>query len=281
MVHAPDEVDDEVQPLPGSHPSPSPYIRLLAMSVQLRINGLQDRRPSIKTNSRQILRSVDVPESPGALGPACEALEPSGRPCKVALATTAIDPWCHRHHNEWLDINTRWSKTQKEAEKVVVVSSETAKQKVLKLRLSVELRRQIRDRFYPRGGDIQDYIKWIAKLETDVRQLADSLLSMTYSAPQFESGLTLNTVENMNRGPTPETPAVGTPHPDSFNLEKIMILQSPLDPKIPIDSLRGLADDGKSTVLGTLANCPDVSRSNLGLEALLPRLVRRQHPSSV
>jgi hypothetical protein len=65
-------------------------------------------------------------------------------------------------------------------------------------------------------------------------------------------------VQNLNRGQTPETPAVGTPHPDSFNLEKIMILQSPLDPKIPIDSLRGLADDGKPTILGTLTDYSNV-----------------------
>jgi hypothetical protein len=81
-------------------------------------------------------------------------------------------------NQEWRDLNAQWSKAHKEAEKLVVLSSETAKQKVIKLRLSVDLRRQIRDRFYPRGGDIQDYIKWIAKLESDVRQLADSLLSM-------------------------------------------------------------------------------------------------------
>lgn len=56
------------------------------------------------------------------------------------------------------------------------------------------------------------------------------------------------TVQNLNRGPTPETPAVSTPHPDSFNLEKIMILQSPLDPKIPIDSLHGMPDDGEWTM---------------------------------
>ena len=59
----------------------------------------------------------------------------------------------------------------------MVLSLDVAKQKVLKLRQSVDLRRQIRDRFYPRGGDIQDYIKWLAKLEADVRGLADSLLS--------------------------------------------------------------------------------------------------------
>lgn len=61
-----------------------------------------------------------------------------------------------------------------------VISADIAKQKVMKLRLSVELRRQIRDQFYPRGGDIQDYIKWIHNLENDVRQLADSLLSKKY-----------------------------------------------------------------------------------------------------
>lgn len=58
-------------------------------------------------------------------------------------------------------------------------------------------------------------------------------------------GLTLVTVQNLDRGPTPETPRVSTPHPDIFNSEKIMILQSPLDPKIPIDSLEGMPDNGK------------------------------------
>jgi len=54
-------------------------------------------------------------------------------------------------------------------------------------------------------------------------------------------------VQNLNRGPPPETPLVSTPHPDSFNFEKIMILQSPLDPKIPIDSLQGMP---------TMVGCP-------------------------
>jgi hypothetical protein len=178
MAHPPSSASKASEPL--THALSPSYIRLLAMSVQLRINSLQDRRPSVKGNARQLLRSSEVPDSPTTLGPVCEALGSDGRPCKVALATTAEDPWCPRHHHEWTDLNVRWGKTHKEAEKVTVISSETAKQKVMKLRLSVDLRRQIRDRFYPRGGDIQDYIKWIAKLETDVRQLADSLLSMTY-----------------------------------------------------------------------------------------------------
>jgi hypothetical protein len=74
-------------------------------------------------------------------------------------------------------MTTRWSKVHKDAERVVVTGLDAAKQKILKLRQSVDLRRQIQDRFYPRGGDIQDYIKWIGKMENDVRQLADALLS--------------------------------------------------------------------------------------------------------
>jgi hypothetical protein len=159
----------------------SSNIRLLAMSVQLRINNLQERKSGTKTIARHLLRSIEVPDSPGAVGPVCEALQPDGRPCKVALTTTVGSPWCPPHHHEWTDLNARWTKAQKETDKLAVISSETAKQKVLKLRLSVELRRQIRDRFYPLGGDMQDYIKWIGKLETDVRQLADSLLSTDLS----------------------------------------------------------------------------------------------------
>lgn len=151
------------------------FIRLSAMSVQLRIT---DRRPSAKANPRTVLRSSDVPSSPTVSGPVCEALEADGRPCKGTHATTSGDPWCSKHHQEWKDINAKWNKVHKEAERQTVTSSENAKQKVLKLRQSVDLRRTIRDRFYPRGGDIQDYIRWIAKLETDVRQLADTLLSM-------------------------------------------------------------------------------------------------------
>ena len=56
------------------------------------------------------------------------------------------------------------------------------------------------------------------------------------------------TVTSLNQGPTPETPGVTTPHPD-MGAEKIMILQSPMDPRIPIDSLRGMPDDGAIVIL--------------------------------
>lgn len=205
------------------------------MSLQLRISSSQEKRPAFRGNSRRLLRLSDVPESPATLGASCEAVETDGRACRVGLPSGASDPWCDKHHDEWRELNEKWSKTQKEAERIVVLSLDVAKQKVLKLRQSVDLRRQIRDRFYPGGGDIQDYIKWLAKLEGDVRQLADSLL-----------------MQNLQRGPTPETPGVhtGTPHPDRVSLgETITILRSPLDPRIPIDSLQGMPDDGTILVL--------------------------------
>ncbi|KAF1829402.1 hypothetical protein BDW02DRAFT_642881 [Decorospora gaudefroyi] len=193
------------------------------MSVQLRISSSQERRPNnFRGNARRLLRLND-------------AVETDGRACRSALPSGASDPWCERHHEEWKDLIAHWSRTQKDVEKIVVLSVDLAKQKVMKLRQSVELRRQIRDRFYPGGGDIQDYIKWLGKLEGDVRQLADSLL-----------------MQNLQRGPTPETPGVhtGTPHPDRVSIgETITILRSPLDPRIPIDSLGGMPDDGTILVL--------------------------------
>ncbi|KAF1941695.1 hypothetical protein EJ02DRAFT_193200 [Clathrospora elynae] len=205
------------------------------MSLQLRVSSSQERRPAFRGNTRRLLLFSDVPDSPGSSGTVCEAVESDGCACWVALPTSAGDPWCYRHHDEWRQKTMRWGKIHKEAEKMVVINLDVAKQKVVKLRQSVDLRRQIQDRFYPRGGDIQDYIKWIGKMENDVRQLADALL-----------------MQNLNRGPTPETPGIHTtsPHPDKVNQgEKIMILRSPLDPRIPIDSLGGLPDDGTILVL--------------------------------
>lgn len=75
----------------GSLPTPRSYIHLLAMSVQLRINGLQARRPSVKGTARRLVRLSDIPESPTVTGPVCEALELDGRPCQVALASTTKD----------------------------------------------------------------------------------------------------------------------------------------------------------------------------------------------
>ncbi|KAF2847502.1 hypothetical protein T440DRAFT_491936 [Plenodomus tracheiphilus IPT5] len=208
------------------------------MSLQIRLNSSRERRPAYRTKTRDLLNLSKVPDSPASSRACCEAVEADGRPCRTELPFIAGDPFCSRHYKEWRDLSARWNRTHKEAETLIVVNLDVAKQKVIKLRLSVKLRRQIRDQFYPRGGDTQDYIKWIASVEDDVRQLADHLL-----------------MQNLNRGPTPETPGIhtgntGTPHPDSgHGGEKIMILRSPLDPRIPIDALQGMPDDGTIVIL--------------------------------
>jgi hypothetical protein len=74
-------------------------------------------------------------------------------------------------------------------------------------------------------------------------------MHLPFAVPAQVDSSDSSTVHHLNRGPTPETPAVSTPHPDSFNLEKIMILQSPLDPKILIGSLQGMPDNGAILVL--------------------------------
>ncbi|UPX20562.1 uncharacterized protein EKO05_0010790 [Ascochyta rabiei] len=130
-------------------------------------------------------------------------------------------------------MNMAWDKIQKEAEKIEVRDPHSAKQKMQKLQLAMNLRRRLRERFHTRGVDTVDYTKWIAKVEADTRQLADSLL-----------------MSNMkDRRPTPETPGSGTVYPDAEQFEKIMVLQSPLSPRIPMASIQNLPDDGSIRVL--------------------------------
>jgi hypothetical protein len=147
------------------------------MSLQLRISSSQERRPAFRGKTRQLLRLSDVPDSPSSSGAVCDAVDSEGHACWATLPSSAGDPWCYKHHDEWQQMSLRWAKIHKEAEKLMVTGLDAAKQKIMKLRQSVDLRRQIQDRFYPRGGDIQDYIKWIHKMENDVRALADALLS--------------------------------------------------------------------------------------------------------
>lgn len=52
-----------------------------------------------------------------------------------------------------------------------------------------------------------------------------------------------------DRRPTPETPGSTTPYPDAEQFEKIMVLQSPLSPRIPMSSIQNLPDDGSIRVL--------------------------------
>jgi hypothetical protein len=148
------------------------------MALQLRIQTSQAARPSFKGKSRILLHSSAPPDSPVSKeGNHCEALEPDGRRCQHTLPSDEREAWCKRHSRDLKDAQTRWGKLLKEAERVEAINPDSAKQKVLKLRQAVDLRRMIRERFYPRGGDTADFIKWIARLERDVRALADSILS--------------------------------------------------------------------------------------------------------
>lgn len=148
------------------------------MTVQLRISSSKEQRSTIyRGNTRRLLRLSDVPDSPTSSGAVCEAVESDGQACWVALKESAGDIWCYQHHDEWRQLNIHWAKIHTDAERMTVTGLDAGKQKILKLRQSVDLRREIQERFYPRGGDIQDYIEWINKMENDVRQLADSLLS--------------------------------------------------------------------------------------------------------
>lgn len=223
------------------------------MTLHLRIQSATERRLRFAESTRCLIYASQVPDSPAASGHSCEALNHNGRRCRAVLADDQTHPWCDHHHHEWSDLAAQWRATRREAEGIVVSGPDSAKQKIITLRQAVDLRQQIRRQFYPQGDDIQDYIKWIAKLENDLTQVGDTLLSIPDpSLPLCFKLTTRNAVHNLNRGPTPETPGIHTGSSQSGTStwgEKIVILRSPLDPKIPIESLQGLPDDGTILIL--------------------------------
>ena len=77
-----------------------------------------------------------------------------------------------------------------------------------------------------------------------------------------------------DRRPTPETPRSATPYPDAENFEKILVLQSPLSPRIPMSSLKSMPDDGSIRVLKQFQTdlCNDAIRS---LYSIFPDLYDR------
>ncbi|KAF1966521.1 hypothetical protein BU23DRAFT_544186 [Bimuria novae-zelandiae CBS 107.79] len=201
------------------------------MSLGLGISTLQEPLSDHKGQSRVLLHSSTPPKSPLITSNLCEALESNGRQCQQSLRSEG-ETWCRRHSSELKDFQIKWDKVFKDAERVEASTPDTARQKILKLRQAMDIRRQIRERFYSRGEDTSDFINWITTLEKDMRTLADSILML-----------------NLNRGPTPETPGGLSPYPDKLNSERIMVLQSPLSPRIPITSLHNMPDDGTILIL--------------------------------
>ncbi|KAF2744741.1 hypothetical protein M011DRAFT_496021 [Sporormia fimetaria CBS 119925] len=200
------------------------------MAVSIRITVPQDTRLSLKAPNRTLIQHTPPtqPMSP-AESTSCAALTPDMQQCPLPVQQDSYT-WCNAHFSELKNLSYRWRRAQKEAESIQVVNPDTAKEVTMKLRLAVELRRQIKKRFCTRGEDTADFLAWLLRLERDIRGAADAVL-----------------MGNLTRNPIPATPGGGdTPCP---GLEKIMIFMSPLDPRVPIESLQGMSDDGTILVL--------------------------------
>jgi hypothetical protein len=150
------------------------------MSSGLCISILKEPPSGSKGQTRVILRSSEPPRSPLVTSNECEALVGNGRPCQRSLPREE-DTWCRRHATELKDFQSKWDRAFRDAKRVEADTPNTARQKILKLRQAMDLRRQIRERFYSRGGDTSDFINWMTSVEKDISTLADSILSM-YSA---------------------------------------------------------------------------------------------------
>jgi len=227
------------------------------MSLLLYVHKPERRRFRSREKARNLIHTCEPPESPATQDSRCDAIETDGRRCHLLLSTED-QTWCSWHLREQNDLSTRWEKLQIAAEKIVVSDVHMAKQKVLKLRLAVELRRRIRERFHTRGIDTVDFIEWIAKLEKEVRTLANMILSTCLTTLALAHVMLIPSVSNLNRKLLPDTPG-GLK--DNNLSEQIMILQSPLKPAIPIGSLQGI-DDGTILVLKHFSTdlCADAIR---------------------
>ena len=150
------------------------------MSLQLYAHNPERHRYRSREKARNLCHTCEPPESPATQGSRCDAIETDGRRCR-RLLSTEDQSWCNWHLREQNDLTVRWENLQHAAENILVSDTHSAKQKVLKLRLAVELRRRIRERFHTRGIDTVDFIEWIAKLEKDVRNLANMTLSKAYT----------------------------------------------------------------------------------------------------
>ena len=152
-----------------------PMFAAQTMSVRLRIDSAETRRPPFQTRSRCLVHSSEPPDPSATRKTVCEAIETDGRPCDIALAED--EDWCSRHAQDLEDLNMAWEKIQKEVEEIDVTDPTTAKRKTEKLHLAVSLRRRLRERFHTRGVDAVDFMRWFAKVEQDTSLLADSVMS--------------------------------------------------------------------------------------------------------
>lgn len=145
------------------------------MDLPYRIRAPPGRSTFQKIN-RTLLHTSEPPRSPAYEQDLCEAIKSDGSNCDVELLSDE-HAWCDKHLGEMKSLENSWYAMQVESAKVAVYDAETARRKVQKLRLAIELRRQIRERFFPRGGDTTNYIDWITDVERELYGLADYIMS--------------------------------------------------------------------------------------------------------
>ncbi|KAL6710141.1 hypothetical protein ACN47E_009932 [Coniothyrium glycines] len=202
------------------------------MSLRLHVRERRERPLQHQQIVRRLINTCEPPESPANQKFYCDTIETDGRRCQSVL-TGENQAWCSWHTKDLNDVKSRWERVQRDADDIVVVDAHSAKQKVLKLRLAVDLRRRIRERFHARGVDTVDFIEWIASIEKDIQTLANTVL-----------------ISSLNNKTVSAIPDLLSPQRNSISSDNIMILQSPLEPAIPIVSLQDiLPDDGTILVL--------------------------------
>lgn len=152
------------------------FVYLLSpMSIRLCVRNLQERRFRAREQARNLIHTCEPPRFPAIQGLCCNAIEMDGRHCHLLLLSD--DQFlCDWHLRELNALHGQWEKLQCDADSIRVVDADTAKQKVHKLRSTLELRRQIRERFHTRGVDTMDFVGWLVKLEEDIRAIANTVL---------------------------------------------------------------------------------------------------------
>ncbi|KAH7397194.1 hypothetical protein BKA66DRAFT_508978 [Pyrenochaeta sp. MPI-SDFR-AT-0127] len=221
------------------------------MSIQLCVRNPQERCFRAREQARNLIRACQPPESPAVQGICCNAVATSGRRCHHLLSSED-QSWCAWHLKELNKLHVQWEGLQYEADSIEVCDAETAKEKVLKLRLTVELRRRIRERFHTRGVDTMDFVGWLFNLEEDIKAIAEKVL-----------------VSSVNqKSDTPAFSPLGTNCCASLKAE---ISPASAQPGIPRISLQRMPDDEVILALKIFSAdlCTDVIRR---LYTILPDL---------